>query len=105
MKLFIKKLFSKKPVKEWKPNTNLALLQLSLSSKSVSMLFFSVVYLSALPAFADSAAAWKAYQDGKNPLLELSLLIVGIIIFFSLLVGLNKLSEKKKKQQRRRKNK
>lgn len=61
------------------------------------------------PAIADSAAAWKAYQEGKNPLIEVGLLVIGIAIFFGLLVFINKAmntrNKKKRKNNERRKNK
>jgi len=63
----------------------------------------SILCLFSSFAFADSAAAWKAYQEGKNPLVEMSLLFVGVIVFFSLLVWVNKRMENKKKNRNRKK--
>ncbi len=45
---------------------------------------------------ADSAAAWKAYQEGRNPLLEVGLLVVGVVVFFGLLAFINKAMESRK---------
>tara|TARA_R110002111_G_scaffold143696_3_gene209813 strand:- start:1575 stop:1823 length:249 start_codon:yes stop_codon:yes gene_type:complete len=58
-----------------------------------------------LPALADSAEAWKAYQEGRNPVMEIGLLVAGVVVFFSLLVFVNKAmkSSKKKKSKRAKK--
>lgn len=45
------------------------------------------------PVLADSAEAWKAYQEGRNPLMEVGLLIVGVVVFFGLLAFVNKAME------------
>lgn len=62
---------------------------------------FGVFLMIPVFALADSAAAWKAYQESKNPLVELGLLVIGIVVFFSLLVWLNNLLEKRKKASKK----
>lgn len=61
---------------------------------------FSV--LSIESAVADSAAAWKAYQEGRDPLMEVGLLLVGVVFFFGLLVAMNKTIESRKRQKKPR---
>ncbi len=55
------------------------------------------------PVSADSAAAWKAYQEGRDPLMEVGLLVVGVVIFFSLLVFINKAMESRNSKKRKNK--
>lgn len=52
-----------------------------------------------MPALTDSAAAWKAYQASRNPLLELGFFVLGVFVFFLLLGWLNRYSERKKKSK------
>jgi len=66
---------------------------LSLLITIMALIFPAVV-------LADSAAAWKTYQEGKNPLLEVALLVVGIVFFFSFLVWLNNMTERRKKERK-----
>lgn len=65
--------------------------------KSVFLLLFCLII--AQPALTDSAAAWKNYQEGRNPLLEVGLLVVGAVIFFVLLGAINKAMEASKKKK------
>lgn len=58
-----------------------------------------VLILACSPALADSAAAWKDYQSTRNPLMELGYLVVGMIIFFTILSMINKAVERKKKKR------
>lgn len=66
-------------------------------------------FIATKPVLADSAAAWNAYQEGRNPLMEVGLLIVGVVVFFGLLVFVNKTMEagrnKKKKTNSKHKRK
>lgn len=66
-------------------------------------------FIATQPVLADSAEAWKAYQEGRNPLMEVGLLIVGVVVFFGLLVFVNKAMEagrnKKKKTNSKHKRK
>ena len=55
------------------------------------------------PVSADSAAAWKAYQEGRDPLMEVGLLVIGVVIFFSLLVFVNKVIESRNRKKKKNK--
>jgi len=48
-------------------------------------LTFFIILLASNPVLADSAEAWKTYQDGRDPMMELGLLVVGVVIFFVVL--------------------
>lgn len=61
-------------------------------------IFISLCFISS-HALADSAAAWKAYQEGKNPVAEFLILFLGIAIFLVILIWLNKLNDKKGKKK------
>lgn len=53
-----------------------------------------------LVAYADSAAAWKDYQNSRNPMIEVGLLVVGAVIFFAVLIVVNNTLEKRKKKRK-----
>ena len=48
---------------------------------------------------ADSAAAWKAYQEGRDPFVEVGLIFVGVVVFFIALGLLNSFLEKRKRKR------
>lgn len=55
----------------------------------------------AQPVLADSAEAWKAYQEGRNPFLEMGLLLTGTVVFFTLLAWLHRAIERRKARKKR----
>lgn len=65
--------------------------------KKLYLLIFCFVI--SQPVLADSAAAWKAYQEGRNPLMEVGLLVVGVVVFFGLLAFINKAMESRKNKK------
>ena len=83
------------------PNTIrnlLFILPKQLKSTLYTLCYFCLCLVSS-EVLADSAAAWKAYQDGKNPVADFLILILGIALFLGILVWLNKLNDKKRKKK------
>lgn len=71
--------------------------------KKLFLLFVCIVLTQ--PVLADSAEAWKAYQEGRNPLMEVGLLVVGVVVFFGLLVLVNKAMERSKNKKHKKNSK
>lgn len=69
---------------------------------AIRNVFFWILAATSAPALADSAAAWKDYQDGRNPMLELGLIVFASVIFFMVLGWINARMQQKKKKKTKR---
>ncbi len=77
-----------------------------MATRIVSFITVLICSLWHAMLWASSADAWKSYQEGRNPAMEVVSIIVGIVVIGAVLYGINKINEsmvRKRRAKRRKK--